>query len=100
MPAPQSFRDFTLQLHQDLDLVYPGWLSEASGARRELYQDFRLNFGAQAVNELAAYLSDLLNDAEADLEAHWEANSKADWIFDEAGLRWLYRDFVRWASVS
>ncbi|GHD98960.1 hypothetical protein U879_00180 [Defluviimonas sp. 20V17] len=100
MPAPQAFRDFTLQLHQDLYLVYPGWLSEASGARHELYQGFRLRFGDQAVKELAAYLRYLLNDAEADLAAHWMENSKADWLFDEAGLRWLYADFARWASIS
>jgi hypothetical protein len=95
---PQAFYDFTLQLHQDLDLVYPGWASEASNARHELYEDFRQGFGDRSVNELAAYFRRLLNDKNADLESLWFKESKADWVISEEGLRRLFKDFEAWAS--
>lgn len=97
---PQAFYDFTLQLHQDLDLVYPGWSSEASDARRELYEDFRQGFGDRAVEELSAYFGLLLNDEYADLEALWTKESRADWLFDRQGIRRLLEDFRTWASAS
>jgi hypothetical protein len=31
MKPPQAFRDFTLQFHQDIDLVYPDWGSDTNG---------------------------------------------------------------------
>lgn len=98
MKPPQAFYDFTLQLHQDLELVYPGWSSEASDARRELYEDFRQGFGNRAVDELSAYFGRLLNDEEADLETLWWKESRADWLFDKQGIRRLFKDFQSWAS--
>ena len=95
---PKSFYDFTSQLHQDLDLVYPGWASEPSGARQELYGDFRQRFGNDAVNELAAYFRILLNDETSDFEALWFRESKADWVISGKGLRRLFSDFEAWAS--
>jgi hypothetical protein len=97
---PQAFYDFTLQLHQDLELVYPGWSSEASNARRELYEDFRQGFGSRAVEELSVYFGRLLNDDDAVLEALWTKESKADWLFDGQGVRRLLEDFRAWASAS
>lgn len=98
MKPPKSFYDFTSQLHQDLDLVYPGWASESSGARHELYGDFRQRFGNDAVNELAAYFRNLLNDETSDFETLWFRESKADWVISGKGLRRLFSDFEAWAS--
>ncbi|MEX5729780.1 hypothetical protein Ga0609869_003133 [Rhodovulum iodosum] len=100
MKPPQAFYDFTLQLHQDLDLVYPGWSSEASDARRELYEDFRQGFGDRSVAKLSAYFGLLLNDEYADLEAIWTKESRADWLFERQGIRRLLEDFRAWASAS
>lgn len=98
MKPPKAFHDFTLQFHQDLELVYPGWASESSSARQELYEDFLQGFGDRAVNELAAYFRLLLADSEIDLESLWFEESKADWVISEKGLRRLFRDFEVWAS--
>lgn len=98
MKPPKSFYDFTLQFHQDLELVYPGWASESSSARQELYEDFLQGFGDRAVNELAAYFRLLLNDKDADFESLWFKESKADWIISEEGIRRLFNDFEAWAS--
>lgn len=98
MKPPKSFYDFTSQLHQDLDLVYPGWASESSSARRELYGDFRQRFGNDAVNELAAYFRLLLTDETSDFETLWFRESKADWVISGKGLRRLFSDFEAWAS--
>ena len=98
MKPPQAFYDFTLQLHQDLDLVYPGWASEAPNARWELYEDFRQGFGDQAVQELAVYFKRLLNDKNSNLESIWSRESKADWMFGDEGVRQLFEDFEAWAS--
>jgi hypothetical protein len=95
---PKSFYDFTSQFHQDLELVYPGWASESSGARRELYEDFRQRFGEDAVNELAAYFRLLLTDKDENLGAIWFRESKADWVISGKGLRRLFSDFEAWAS--
>lgn len=62
MKPPQSFYDFTLQLHQDLDLVYPAWDSDRPDGRHEIYEDFRQVYGDQAVRELAKYGKELLSD--------------------------------------
>ena len=98
MKPPQSFYDFTLQFHQDLDLVYPDWASDSPHARREIYEDFRQGYGDQAVTELAAYFRRLLNDEDVDLESLWFKESKADWVIPEAGLRRLFEDFEVWAE--
>ncbi|MHC0054839.1 hypothetical protein [Actibacterium sp. D379-3] len=98
MKPPQAFYDFTLQFHQDLDLVYPGWASEDPNARWGLYEDFRQGFGDRAVEELAAYFRRLLNDKNADLESIWFKESKADWIISGEGIRRLFEDFQAWAS--
>lgn len=100
MKPPQAFYDFTLQLHQDLDLVYPDWSSEASDARRELYEDFRQGFGNGAVEELSANFGRLLDGKDADLETLWTNESRADWLFDGKGVRRLLEDFRAWASAS
>lgn len=98
MRPPKSFHDFTLQFHQDLDLVYPGWASESPSARHELYENFRRGFGDRAVNELAAWFRLLLNDKDADFGSLWFNESKADWIISSAGVRRLVQDFAAWAS--
>ena len=100
MKPPQAFYGFTLQLHQDLDLVYPDWSSEASDARRELYEDFRQGFGNRAVEELSAYFGRLLDGKDADLATLWTNESRADWLFDGKGVRRLLEDFRAWASAS
>ena len=100
MKRPQAFYEFTLQLHQDLDLVYPDWSSEASDARRELYEDFRQGFGNRAVEELSACFGRLLDGKDADLETLWTNESRADWLFDGKGVRRLLEDFRAWASAS
>ena len=98
MKPPQSFYDFTLQLYQDLDLVYPGWDSDRPGARYEIYEDFRQGYGDQAVRELAKYGKELLADNEADLGTLWFNESKADWVIPDEGVRFLLKDFVDWAA--
>lgn len=98
MKPPKSFHDFTSQFHQDLDLVYPGWATESSSARRALYEDFRQRFGNDAVNELAAYFRILLNDETSDLETLWFRESKADWVISGKGLQRLFSDFEAWVS--
>jgi hypothetical protein len=95
---PKSFYDFTSQFHQDLELVYPGWALESSGARHELYDDFRQRFGEDAVKELAAYFRLLLTDKDSSLGALWFRESKADWVISGKGLRRLFSDFEAWAS--
>lgn len=98
MKPPQSFYDFTLQLHQDLDLVYPGWDSDKPGARYEIYEDFRQGYGDQAVRELATYCQKLLADNETDLGSLWFKESKADWVIEDEGVRFLFNDFLGWAN--
>lgn len=101
MKPPQSFYDFTLQLHQDLDLVYPGWDSDKPEARYEIYEDFRQGYGDQAVRELAKYGEKLLADHETDLGSLWFKESKADWVIQDEGVRFLFNDFLGWiASLS
>lgn len=97
MKPPQAFYDFTLQFHQDLDLVYPDWASDFPQSIRDLYAGFRRRYGDQAVIDLAAYFSRLLNDKDIDLESLWFNESKADWIISEEGLRRLFEDFEAWA---
>lgn len=100
MKIPQAFYDFTLQFHQDLELVHPGWASEELRARYEIYESFRQGFGDRAVEELAAYFAHLLECKDAELEALWTKESRADWLFDGRGVRWLLQDFRAWASAS
>jgi hypothetical protein len=95
---PKSFYDFTSQFHQDLELVYPGWASESTGARRDLYEDFRQRFGEDAVNELAAYFRLLLTKKDSNLAALWFREFKADWVISGKGLRRLFSDFGAWAT--
>jgi len=52
------------------------------------------------VEELSAYFGRLLNDEDADLEAVWTNESRADWLFDGKGVRRLLEDFRAWASAS
>lgn len=98
MKPPQSFYDFTLQFHQDLDLVYPDWGSDTPDGRKELYEDFRQGYGDKAVSELAAYFKKLRANEEIDLETLWFKESKADWVIPEKGIRRLFKDFEAWAS--
>ena len=98
MKPPQSFYDFTLQLHQDLDLVYPGWDSDKPGARHGVYEDFRQGYGDQAVQELAKYGEKLLADNGTDLGSLWFKESKADWGIPDEGVRFLFKDFLGWAA--
>lgn len=98
MKPPQAFYDFTLQFHQDLHLVYPGWASEAPNARHEIYESFRRRYGDQAVRELSAFFDRLLSDEHADLEDLWFKESKADWVISSEGIRRLFKDFQAWAS--
>lgn len=99
MRPPQAFYDFSLQFHQDLDLVYPGWDSHRPGARHEIYyEDFRQGFGDQALRELAKYAEKLLADTQTDLGALWFRKSKADWVIPDKGVRFLFEDFLRWLA--
>src|SRR5690554_2639395 len=98
MKPPQSFYDFTLEFHQAIDLVHPDWLSEAPDGRHELYEDFRQRYGGQAVDDLVRYFKRLLSNADADLEALWFKESKADWVISKEGLRKLFEDFAAWAE--
>ena len=98
MKPPQSFYDFTLQLHQDLDLVYPGWDSEKPDGRYEIYEDFRRRYGDQAVRELAKYGKELLANDKIDLGTLWFNESKADWVIPDKGVRFLFKEFLGWAA--
>ena len=98
MKPPQSFYDFTLQLHQDLDLVYPEWDSDKPDGRHEIYEDFRGRYGDQAVRELAKYSKKLLADNKTDLGSLWFKESKADWVVPDKGVRFLFKDFLSWAA--
>ncbi len=97
MKPPQSFYDLTRQFHQDLDLVYPDWASDAPDARHGIYKSFRGRYGDDAVREVSAYFKNLLADRTVDLESLWFEESKADWVISEAGLRRLFEDFEAWA---
>lgn len=59
MTPPKSFYDFTLQFHQDLDAVHPGWADTPDG-RNQIYEDFLQGYGDQAVRELVTYCEKLL----------------------------------------
>ena len=98
MKAPQAFYDFTLQFHQDLDLVHPDWASDAPTARHEIYQSFRRQYGDQAVHDLNAFCEKLLSHAPDDLESFWFKESKADWVISNDGIRLLLKDFQTWAA--
>lgn len=100
MQPPQFSYDFTLQFHQDLDLVYPDWASESPHDRRELYKGFRQRYGDRAVKELAAYFRRSLADAHVQLGSFWFKESKADWIIPKEGVRRLFEDFVDWAECG
>lgn len=98
MKPPQAFRDFTLQFHQDIDLVYPDWGAESPTARHDIYQSFRRRYGDEAVRELNAFFDRLLSDEDADLEELWFKESKADWVISSEGIRRLFKDFQAWVS--
>jgi len=102
MKPPQAFRDFTLQFHQDIDLVYPDWGSDSPTARHDIYTSFytsfRRSYGDEAVRELSAFIDGLLSDEHADLEDLWFKESKADWVISSEGIRRLFKDFSAWAS--
>ena len=98
MKPPQAFRDFSLQFHQDIDLVYPDWGSDSPTARHDIYKSFRRRYGDTAVRELYGYFKDLLADEHADLEELWFKESKADWVISSEGIRRLFKDFQDWAS--
>ena len=98
MKPPQAFRDFTLQFHQDIDLVYPDWGSDSHIARHDIYTSFRRRYGDEAVRELSAFFDRLLPDEHADLEDLWFKESKADWVISSEGIRRLFKDFQAWAS--
>lgn len=98
MKPPQAFYDFTLQFHQDLHLVYPGWASESSTAHHVIYESFRQRYGEQAVRDLRDFSRRLLSDEHMDIEMFWFEESKADWVISEEGIRRLFKDFEAWAS--
>ncbi|AXI43128.1 hypothetical protein [Sulfitobacter sp. SK011] len=95
MTPPKSFYDFTLQFHQDLDVVHPGW-AETPDGRNQIYEDFRQGYGDKAVLELATYCEELLADSETDLGSFWLAESKADLVIQDEGVRFLFNDFLGW----
>lgn len=95
---PQSFRDFSLQFHQDLELVHPGFLSGFPGSLHGLYESFRQQHGDRAVRELAAYFGRLLADEHVHLESLWFRKSSADLVLSEAALRRMFEDFAAWAA--
>jgi len=97
MKPPQAFRDFTLQFHQDIDLVYPDWGSDSPTARHDIYESFRERYGDQAVRELSIFVDRLLSDEHVDLEEFWFKESKADWVISSEGVRRLFEDFQAWA---
>jgi hypothetical protein len=96
--TPQAFYDFTLQFHQDLDLVYPEWAAESSTVRHKIYDSFRQRYGAQAVRDLDAFIGRILADVGVDLETLWLHESKADWVLSDQGIRRLLVDFQDWAA--
>jgi hypothetical protein len=96
--TPQAFYDFTLQFHQDIDLVYPDWASDAPTARHEIYQNFRRRYGDQAVRDMNAFTERLLSDERTDLNTFWFKESKSDWVISDDGIRRLLKDFQKWAS--
>lgn len=98
MRPPQSFYDFTLQMHQDLDLIYPDWASDRPDGRHEFYEDFRQRYGDRAVSELAGFFEQLRTDSRADFESLWFKESKADWVLSKDDLRRLFEDFENWAA--
>ena len=97
MKPPQSFYDFTLQFHQDLDVVHPGWADTPDG-RNEIYESFAVRYGDQTVRELANYCRSLLADNDTDLGTIWFNESKADWVIPDEGVRFLFKDFLDWAD--
>jgi len=97
MKPPQAFRDFTLQFHQDLDMVYPDWGSDSPTARHDIYESFRRRYGDEAVREFNAFIDRLLSDEHVDLEDLWFKESKADWVISSEGVRRLFEDFQAWA---
>jgi hypothetical protein len=97
MTPPKSFYDFTLQFHQDLDAVHPGW-ADTLGGRNQIYEDFRQGYGDHAVRELVTYCEKLLADKKTDLGSLWRKESKADWVIPDEGVRFLFRDFLGWAA--
>ena len=97
MKPPQSFYEFTLQFHQDLDLVYPDWSTTPHG-RDEIYEGFAMRYGTQAVAELSEFMGALLVNREADLGSLWFNESKADLIIQDEGVRFLFKDFLSWAA--
>lgn len=97
MKPPQSFYDFTLQFHQDLELVHPDWADTPDG-RKGIYESFRQRYGNQAVRELAKYCKERLADKESDLGSIWFNESKADWVIPDEGVRFLFKDFLDWAA--
>lgn len=97
MTPPKSFYDFTLQFHQDLDVVHPGWANTPDG-RNQIYEDFRQGYGDQAVRELATCCQKLLADNQTDLGSLWLKESKADWVIQDDGVRFLFNDFLGWAN--
>ncbi len=97
MTPPKSFYDFTLQFHQDLDLVHPGWPDTPNG-RDDIYESFAMRYGDQAVRELVTYCERLLADDKTDLGSLWPKESKADWVIPDEGVRFLFRDFLGWAA--
>lgn len=97
MTPPKSFYDFTLQFHQNLDVVHPDWADTPDG-RNQIYEDFRQGYGDQAVRELVTYYEILLADSRADLGSLWFKESKADWVIPDEGVRFIFRDFLGWAA--
>lgn len=98
MKPPQAFRNFTLQFHQDIDLVYPGWGSDSPTARHDIYKSFRRRYGDEAVRELNAFFEKLMSSEHVDLEDLWFKESKADWVISSEGIQRLFKDFQAWAS--
>lgn len=98
MKPPQAFRDFTLQFHQDIDLVYPDWGSDSPTARHDIYKSFRRRYGDDAVRELSDFFEELMSSEHVDLEDLWFKESKADWVISSEGILRLFKDFQAWAS--
>jgi hypothetical protein len=98
MKPPQAFRDFTLQFHQDIELVYPDWGSDSPTARHDIYKSFRRRYGDDAVRELSAFFEELMSSEHVDLEDLWFKESKADWVISSEGILRLFKDFQAWAS--
>lgn len=97
MKPPQAFRDFMMQPHQDLNLIYPDWGFDSHTARHDIYESFRRRYGDGAMRELSNFVDRLLSDAHADLEEFWFKESEADWVISSEGVRRLFEDFQAWA---